>query len=94
VVVGWVLFRSESFTMALGLLRRMFSWTPGAIPIGWPILLAVVMVAAGVAHFCPNTFEISHHWNGAVVFALALLFGACMAVLYGGQQSPFLYFQF
>jgi hypothetical protein len=80
--------------MALGLLRRMFLWNPGSSPLGWPTLLFALLVAAALAHLCPNTFELSHRWSGAASLAIALLFAVSLAIIYGGQQSPFLYFQF
>lgn len=94
VVVGWVLFRAQNFGMVNGLLRRMCFPTEGSMPVGWPFLTATVVVAAVFAHVGPNTFEISHNWGKAATVCLALLFAACLAVIYGGQQSPFLYFQF
>ena len=94
VIVGWVLFRAENFTMASGLLRRMFFPSEGSMPVGWPFLSATLVVAAVLAHAAPNTFEISHNWKKAAVVLLALLFAACLAVIYGGHPSPFLYFQF
>ena len=95
VILGWVLFRSQNFTMALGVLRRMFIWTaPGREPIGWPLLLCVVLLSAMLSHFGPNTFEISHRWRGWSTAGLVVLFAACLVVLYGGHPSPFLYFQF
>ena len=93
VVVGWVLFRAESFAMALGLLGKMFYFTPGASPAGW-LLLPALLVAAPLAHFGPNTFEMKHAWGLPMRIALALLFALCVAVMYGGNQTPFLYYQF
>jgi alginate O-acetyltransferase complex protein AlgI len=94
VVIGWVFFRSDTFEMALKILYRMFSWRAGVEPVGWRLLLAAIVVSAGLAHFGPNTFEISHRWRGVAALALALLFAACLVVIYGGHRSPFLYFQF
>ena len=94
VVVGWVLFRAKDFGMATGLLGRMFFPTQGSLQPGWLLLTAAVVVAATLAHVGPNTFQLAHNWNHGVTLCLALLFAACLAVIYGGQQSPFLYFQF
>jgi alginate O-acetyltransferase complex protein AlgI len=93
VIIGWVMFRADSFTMALGLLRRMLSWSPGVLPVAWPTLVVALVIAAGVANLAPNTFELSHQWGPWTSVALALLFAACLVVIYGGQNSPFLYFQ-
>jgi alginate O-acetyltransferase complex protein AlgI len=94
VVIGWVLFRAETFRMASGLLSRMFFPSPGSLPVGWQILSAALVIAAAIAHGAPNTFELSHNWKKAATVVLAALFAACLAVIYGGHPSPFLYFQF
>jgi alginate O-acetyltransferase complex protein AlgI len=95
VVVGWVFFRATDFTMAASLLRTMFSWGAGlAPPPGSYLLLVAVVVAAAVAHFGRNSFELRHEWRPSAAVALAVLFAACLVVLYGGPRMPFLYFQF
>lgn len=94
VVVGWVLFRSTTFRMAFVLLARMFSWSPGAVPVGTPVLVAMVLVAVGLAHFGPNTGELPHVWKPAAAWGLTALFATSLLAVYGGRASPFLYFQF
>ena len=94
VLIGWVLFRSDNFTMARVLLGSMFSWEPGKALVGWPLLTALLFLAAGLAHFGPNTFQLRHEWKPPVNFALAVLFAGCLFVIYVGHPSPFLYFQF
>jgi hypothetical protein len=54
----------------------------------------LLLFAAALAHWGPNTFEIEHKWSLAPALAMGALFAGCMVVIYGGQQSPFLYFQF
>src|SRR5207249_748191 len=92
VVLGWVLFRSDNFEMAFALLRVMFSWHAGSAIIGAPVLVAMLMLAGGIAHYAPNTFEVRHRWVPAGVAGFAVLFGICVFVLYSAQPSPFLYF--
>jgi hypothetical protein len=58
------------------------------------VLLAVMAVAATVAHFGPNTFEMDHRWSPSYAMGFAALFVACLFVLYGSAATPFLYFQF
>lgn len=94
VMVGWVLFRSETFSMATGLLCTMFSWRAGFGLDAELSLIALLAVAGGLAHWGPNTFELRHRWHPMVAVSLGVLLLACMVVIYGGQQSPFLYFQF
>jgi alginate O-acetyltransferase complex protein AlgI len=94
VVIGWVLFRATSFAMAAGWLRKMFVWdSVSGLPGAWTLTLPI-LIAAGLAHWCPNSFELSHRWNWASALALTVLFATCLLVIYGGKASPFLYFQF
>jgi alginate O-acetyltransferase complex protein AlgI len=94
VVVGWVLFRSTSFVMAVGWLKKMFVWETATNVKGTGILVLLILVAGGLAHFCPNSFELSHRWGWASALALAVLFAACISIMYGSKPTPFLYFQF
>jgi alginate O-acetyltransferase complex protein AlgI len=94
VVVGWVLFRATSFTMAAGWLGKMFVWSSASGVTGAWTLVLLILIAAGLAHCCPNSFELSHRWDWPSKLALTALFVACMFVMYGGKASPFLYFQF
>jgi alginate O-acetyltransferase complex protein AlgI len=94
VVVGWVLFRSTSFVMAVGWLKKMFVWERATNVTGAGILVLLILIAGGLAHFCPNSFELSHRWGWASAFALAALFAACISMMYGSKPTPFLYFQF
>ena len=94
VLIGWVFFRSTSFAMAGSILFRMFTWTPGVLVTGARTLCILILVAGAIAHFGPNTWEIRHDWRPAHSLALAALFIVCLTVIYGGNQSQFLYFQF
>lgn len=94
VLLGWVLFRAESWSMATHLFRTMFAWV-AAPPIAgvWGLALALA-TAAVVAHVGRNSWELSHQWPPALGVGLAALFVLCMLVLYSGRPAPFLYFQF
>lgn len=94
VVIGWVFFRAENLSVAAEMLARMFRLSAGTALPGLIGLLAVLLVAAGIAHFAPNTFEIRHDWKPASVAALSLGYAAALLAIASGQQSPFLYFQF
>ena len=98
VIVGWVFFRSESFAMALTLLEAMFMPWRQYGPLStlpWASSLMVVLVtAAAVAHGLPNTFELEHRWGPLASIGMAALLLLCLAVIYGANSSPFLYFQF
>jgi alginate O-acetyltransferase complex protein AlgI len=94
VIFGWVLFRSENFTMAGYWLAAMLTWTPGPEMAGAGALLLVGAVAAYLAHVAPNVFEIKHAWSRWQALVLTLAFVLCMLLIFRGQPSPFLYFQF
>jgi alginate O-acetyltransferase complex protein AlgI len=94
VIIGWVFFRAENFSMACGLLRHMFLWQNGPLPVGMAVLSVCLIIAAGFAHGGRNTFELSHQWNPPMAVVLSLLFVTTVFLLYGNPTSPFLYFQF
>jgi len=94
VVIGWVLFRSENFTMALVILKKMFLWSKAPAPAGFILLSLILLICALVSHFGKNTFEMKHQFSPAQTLGLAALFVLCIFVMYGGHASPFLYFQF
>ena len=94
VVIGWVFFRSPTFSIAASLLHKMFSVQPGITITGASTLTAMLLLAAVLAHASPNTFEMSHEWRPPLVPVFALGFVTCLWVMYGAQPSPFLYFQF
>jgi alginate O-acetyltransferase complex protein AlgI len=94
VVFGWVLFRSDDFTMAGHWLTAMVTWTPGEVVPGAGALLLVGAVAAYLAHVAPNVFQIKHDWSRRQALGLTLAFALCVLLIFRGQPSPFLYFQF
>jgi alginate O-acetyltransferase complex protein AlgI len=93
-IVGWVIFRADSFAMAAQWLGRMFYPTNGYMFTGAVVLVACIAVAAAIAHSAPNTFEMSHRWSPRMACALAVGLVCCLIMITGGQRSPFLYFQF
>jgi alginate O-acetyltransferase complex protein AlgI len=111
VVIGWVYFRSPTIGDAHLILQKMFFWqtaTGGRAPFGLfgqalPSKLThnsfafifFLMLAAGVAHLSPNTFEINHTKpQPLAVFAYTLLFVVCIFRILVNENTPFLYFQF
>ncbi len=93
-VFGWVFFRAASWNDAMVLMNRMLIPQTGGIMAGVALLIVMLVIAGSLAHFGPNTFEIRHSWRPVEAFGLTLLFVACLVAMYGGQVSPFLYFQF
>src|SRR2546428_466667 len=87
---GLTLFRSDSFAMAWTLLARMFSWRTAvaALP-GYYVLLAMLALAAYIAHLGPNTFEIKHEGRPWTVTSFAVGYVACLlAIPAGGRLAP------
>jgi len=94
VVVGWLLFRSESFEMAAALLEKMLVWQAGSnVPAA---ALAVVALAFSAAWSLGwrNPFEFKYSWNAWQTGLLGAGAGAALALILSNRVSPFLYFQF
>jgi alginate O-acetyltransferase complex protein AlgI len=105
VVVGWVFFRSGAaqhgegpagLPMALRLLAAMFAPTAGAYGMGAGKFLLVLLPAAAWALFGPNAQQLhaDYRWRPRHVLVQAVALGAGFALMAGGRNSPFLYFQF
>ena len=94
VLIGWVLFRATTFSMAMAIFHRMFVPTSGAL-VEQPVLAVMVLcIAAWWAMIGPNEYELNLEPTGPKRIALTAAFGASLAVIIGSPFSPFLYFQF
>jgi D-alanyl-lipoteichoic acid acyltransferase DltB (MBOAT superfamily) len=95
-LIGWVFFRSPTFAVAGEVLHTMFSATAGSLPQHTDVLAFMLLVAGYWAMVGRNTFEFNQEGTGTPVrqVLMAAAFGACLAVMAGGRDSPFLYFQF
>ncbi|HVH31095.1 MAG TPA: MBOAT family O-acyltransferase, partial [bacterium] len=93
-VIGCTLFRSAGLGMASTLLGAMFRWRGGAALVGESVLIVLLVLATAIAHWSPNTFELSHRWSPSWVAGFALLFVTVLFVLYGSRAAPYFYFQF
>ena len=94
-LVGLILFRSASFAMAWTLLVTMFSWRPIIVALpGYYVLMAMLAIAAYIAHIAPNTFQIKHEWGPRATTVLAVGYLTCLLMIASGTPTPFLYFQF
>jgi alginate O-acetyltransferase complex protein AlgI len=96
VVIGWVFFRAPTFDVAGSMLHAMFTPTPGTLPPNLDVLALLLLLAGYWGMVGRNTFEFNQQrvWTRAYQAATAGAFGACLAVMAGGRDSPFLYFQF
>ena len=93
-LVGLAFFRSAGLGMALTLLGAMFAWRAGEDIVGANVLVVMLALAAAIAHWGPNTFEMRHRWSPSWVVGFATLFAVCLFALYGSRPAPYLYFQF
>ncbi len=95
-VVGWVFFRATTFTMAMGLFRRMCTPVMGDGVVQPGVFGVLIAVAIWWGMIGPNTFDIDKAWVDRLrrAFALAAAFGAALGIMAGAGSSPFLYFQF
>src|SRR5271154_78905 len=94
VVIGWVFFRADNFSVAAVMLARMFSYSVGALFTGLIGLFVLFAKAAALSHTPPNTFELRHDWKPWAIAGLAVGYSMALLAIASGQQSPFLYFQF
>ncbi|MGQ0647610.1 MAG: MBOAT family O-acyltransferase [Gemmatimonadaceae bacterium] len=93
-VIGWVFFRSTSFTMAAGVLHRMFVPVSGEL-VAQPTLAAIAVLIAGAwAMSGPNAFDLDVQATWKRRTAVTVAFAASLAIVLGTRSSPFLYFQF
>ncbi|MEO5799546.1 MAG: MBOAT family O-acyltransferase [Gemmatimonadales bacterium] len=93
-MIGWVFFRADNLTMAVGVLGRMFSGFAGSGVPQAGLALGALGVAGVWGMFGPNIYDLDYSpkwWKAA---AVATAFGAALALIAGDRTSPFLYFQF
>jgi alginate O-acetyltransferase complex protein AlgI len=96
VVIGWVFFRAETLQKALYILHAMFLPKSGGLVIKPIAFCLVLAVATWWAMYARNPVEINQgfRWRPQHSYLYAAIFGAALAIMAGGRESPFLYFQF
>jgi alginate O-acetyltransferase complex protein AlgI len=106
VTVGWVLFRSQDISQAIGFIHAMF--TVSNIPISYTVSLALnyrdlfFLLAALPIFFLPGNFSgikaLLSPRGPVPLFAgalmILLLVPYCAALIVDGSNSPFIYFKF
>ncbi len=93
VVLGWVLFRADSFPMAAHLWWVMVGGTGIAfVPEAQPFLLVLATLGITWCWMARNTWDGTASLRPRRAVLLALLFMACVLVM--TRPSPFLYFRF
>ena len=95
VVLGWVFFRADSMHAAASIFASMaglhgLGLSMATTPSGMG--LACLLVAAGIAFFSRNTWEM--RLRPSLPSGVALACTLTLAILYLEKESPFLYFQF
>jgi alginate O-acetyltransferase complex protein AlgI len=95
-MLGWIFFRSATFTEAIGILTRMFVPTTGSFFSDTSmVLVGITLAVAGVWSFAGrNAFDMAHELTWPRKIGLAVAFGAGLALIVTSRPSPFLYFQF
>jgi len=99
VALGWVLFRSQSFSDAIAVYRALFAGGTGpSLLSAWQTLLAVAIVAFGALRFATDRFAPQLAWPqlrpAAQVGALAGLLLALQLLTWPGISPTFIYFKF
>ena len=106
VMVGWVLFRAEDISQAIGFLGVMF--TPIDLPISYELSLVlnyrniIFTLAAATVFFLPGEFSVPGFLMsqkrpillimGVITILVLLPYSA--ALIAGGSNSPFIYYRF
>ncbi len=101
VLITWVFFRAENFTVAWRYLGEMFGTVPDGATA--PILeaqmlrgynLVQIAIAAFAVWFMPNTQQMLHRFVAWKAVIGLILFIAAVTMMFTRGHSPFLYFQF
>ncbi len=106
VVVGWVIFRTESLQQTTEFLSAMFRFSD--LPISYELIRALNYhnaffgMAALLVFFLPGNFSIINlliHKSGPIpvvtgALMIMLLLPYCAALIVGGASGPFIYYRF
>lgn len=103
-VTGWTLFRADSLTRGLLLLRQMFLWKPGIYSLSMYIsnkrtaLLIIGVLLCGPLQAVLPGFRRHMQEERPICLAecmgLLLLFAYSVAIAVGSAYNPFIYFRF
>jgi len=97
VIIGWVFFRSETFSMAWHLISSMAAFNGFESldlilhQIGLRLIGMIVLLLFWV-WYVPNTWEMEFRCSRTWAWGMAAAFVFCILAL--DKESPFLYFQF
>lgn len=103
ILVGWVIFRCESFAQIMGYLRIMFAGNPAysiySLDVIWTdcVTFSNMLFLASALVFCVPVSNLSYAAIDRSIVKKALiliLFGITYAFVITSSYSPFLYFRF
>jgi len=99
IVIGWVIFRSENIDLMSLWLKKMFIFEGPIKPTNFTAstrdrFAAAMIIGLYIVWGCKNTFEIEKKFTPSKKNALLLGILLFISLLFMGENSPFLYFQF
>ena len=92
VVVGWVLFRADNFSMAASWLKKMFGLETGAVsapPALWLWIVGCLLAVNLLRDTWHYSFEARPRWSYAFALAFFVVY-----LFMNGRETVFLYYQF
>ena len=103
-VIGWTMFRADSLTRGILLLRQMFFLRPGIYHISMFVtrkttvfmIMGILLSGPVQALFPGFRRHMTEEDNISLLesVGLMLLFAYCIAVAVGSTYNPFIYFRF
>ncbi len=99
VTMAWVLFRAQSFGVAVAVYRQLFTGGAGSMLLtGWQAVLAAGIVAFGAARLLLDRWKVETSWPqlrpAARAATLAGLMLALELLTWSGISPTFIYFKF
>jgi alginate O-acetyltransferase complex protein AlgI len=95
-ILGWVPFRAATLTDTVTLSENLLGANGIGVFTAGFTAAALLGIAAWWSMVGPNAFDfhLNYRWRARQLLWLAPAFGAALAMIVGGGDSPFLYFQF
>jgi alginate O-acetyltransferase complex protein AlgI len=97
VLIGWILFRAQTFDGAWEYLNRIFTWSSDGARLGSPFILPMVFAVAIVHLITPKDYDWAEQTPRRSVptriaaYTMLLLLIICLGAT---DAAPFIYFQF
>ncbi len=99
VTLAWVLFRAQTFTLAMAVYRALLAGGPGPMLLsGWQAVLAAIVIGYGAVRLALNRWPVVPAWPKlrplTQVGTLACLLLALEMLTWQGISPAFIYFKF